>query len=299
MAEELFVVTGASGHVGRGIARRLLEAGRRVRVVARQAGHLEPLVKKGAEPAVGSVDDPAFVRKTFQGAKAVFVMIPPNFAVQAFRAWQNQVADIAAEATKVSGATHALILSSIGGHLAQGAGPVNGLHDLEERFNALALNVLHLRPGPFMENHLPSVGMIKQMGVMGSALKGDQPMAMIATRDIGEVGAKRLLALDFTGHSVLELMGPRDVAMNEVARAFGEAIGKPDLKYQQFPYEEAEQAFIGMGVPREMAGLYTEMTRGFNEGLVKPTQQRSPQTTTPTTIEQFAREVFAPAFRAS
>jgi uncharacterized protein YbjT (DUF2867 family) len=123
-------------------------------------------------------------------------------------------------------------------------------------------------------------------------------MPIIATKDIGAVAAKRLLALDFSGHSALELMGPRDVTMTEVTAALGAAIGKPDLKYVAFPYADAVKGMVQAGIPEELAGMYAELSRAFNEGM-KPTQPRSAQTTTPTTIEEFARTVFAPAFAAS
>jgi hypothetical protein len=41
------------------------------------------------------------------------------------------------------------------------------------------------------------------------------------------------------------------------------------------------------------------MSKGFNEGHLKATQPRSAATTTPTSIEKWAAEGFAPAFRAA
>jgi hypothetical protein len=86
--------------------------------------------------------------------------------------------------------------------------------------------------------------------------------------------------------------------MTEVANAIGEAIGRPDLGYVQFPYADALRGMVQAGLPEEMAALYVEMAKGFNQGQVGTTQQRSPATTTPTPIERWASEVFAPAFRA-
>ncbi len=298
MADTLHVILGATGHVGGVIASRLLDQKRTVRVVGRDARRLDALAARGAEAVLGSVDDPAFAARALAGAGAAFLLIPPNFATPAFRAWQSKVVDALGRAVESARPSHVMTLSSIGGHLASGNGPIAGLHELEERLAAVkGVNVLNLRPGYFMENHLVGVGMVKQMGILGSAIRADLPMQTIATRDIGEVGARRLLALDFTGKEALELMGPRDVTMAEAARAIGKAIGKPDLPYVQFPYDEARKGMVGMGLPPEMADLYVEMSRGFNEGTVKATQPRSKDRTTPTTIEQFAEEVFAPAYR--
>lgn len=300
MANPLYVVLGATGHVGGGIAARLLDQKRRVRVVGRGAERLASLAARGAEVVAGSIEDPAFAARALAGAGAAFLLIPPHMTAPSFRAYQSRVVDALARAVEAARPGHVVTLSSIGGHLAAGNGPIAGLHELEQRLSAVkGVAVLHLRPGFFMENHLGSVGMVKQMGILGSALRADLPMQMIATRDIAEVGARRLAALDFQGQGALELMGPRDVTMAEVARAVGRAIGKPDLPYVQFPYDEARKGMVGAGLRPDMADLYVEMSRGFNDGTVRPTQPRSPATTTPTTVERFAEETFAPAFRAA
>jgi uncharacterized protein YbjT (DUF2867 family) len=294
MPEPLFTITGATGHIGSGIAKALLAAEKRVRVVGRDAAKLRAEFP-AAEPCAGSVDDPAFVAKAFLGANAIFAMIPPNLAAPDFRGYCRKITDAYVSAITKSGATHVVALSSVGGHLAKGAGPVNALHEMEERFSSLRQHVLFLRPAYFMENHLSAVGMIKGMGINGSPLKPDVPVPMIATADIAAVAAKRLSAMDFTGKSVLELLGPKDYTMAEVTRVLGAAIGKKDLPYVQFPYDDAKTAMIGMGISPDVAGLFIEMQRGFNEGAIVPTQQRGPQTTTRTTIERFA-ETFAGAF---
>lgn len=299
MAEPLYVVTGATGHVGSVVARLLLEQRKRVRAIARNRDRLRPLVDAGAESAPGSLEDAAFVRKTFEGATAAFAMIPPNFQVKGFRAYQNRIAEALASAAESAGLTHVVTMSSVGADLSEGTGPIIGLRDMEERFNRVRnVSVLHLRPTYFMENHLTAIPMIKSMGVMGGALKADLGFPMIASRDIGMVAARRLAALDFSGKQVLELLGPRDVSMSEVARVFGATIGKPDLRYVEVSYADAQRGLVQAGVPEEIAALYMEMARGFNEGRIRPTQPRSPQTNTPTTLEEFA-STFAQAFRAS
>lgn len=298
MADTLHVVFGATGHTGTVLAHRLLDRNRRVRVVGRSADRLRPFTSRGAEAAVGSMEDAGFLEKALAGARAAYLLLPPNLETRTFRAYQERLAAGLARAVESARVGHVVTLSSIGAHLSRGNGPIAGLHELEQRLGSVTgLAALHLRAGFFMENHLMSAGMVKQ-GFMGGAIRADVPMAMIATADIGEVAAGRLGALDFTKQGSLELMGPRDVTMAQAAAAIGKAIGKPDLQYVALPYDEARKGLVGMGLTEELAGLYVEMARGFNEGIVKATQPRSPATTTPTSIETFAEKVFAPAFRA-
>jgi len=161
------------------------------------------------------------------------------------------------------------------------------------------LKVLHLRPAYFLENHLSAIGMIKMMGIYAGAVKPDLKIPMIATRDIGAYAAERLLKLDFSGHQTQELLGERDLSMPEAAAAIGKAIAKADLQYVQFAYEQVEQALVQMGIPAKTAAYMIEMFQGFNNGTVVGLEVRSAANSTPTTIEAFAKEVFAPAYQGA
>lgn len=292
----LYAVTGAAGNTGRGIAEILLSNGKKVRVIGRSAERLKGLVGKGAEAFVGSLDDPGSVARAFEGAGAAYVMVPPNLAAPDLRAYQVRVGEAQTAAIRAAGVRYVVNLSSVGGHLASEAGPINGLHDVEERLNQLdEVSVLNLRPTFFLENLFFQIHLIKNMGIAGSPLRADLPMAMIATRDIAAVAAEHLLHLDFSGKSARELLGQREVTMTEAARILGGEIGKKDLAYLQFPYEDAEKAMAGAGMSPDMARGMIEMYRGFNEGKIRPREPRTPKNTTPTSIEEFAK-VFASAY---
>jgi uncharacterized protein YbjT (DUF2867 family) len=294
-----YVVFGATGHVGERVAIRLLEAGKKVRAVARSADKLKKLSRFGASVMPGSVDDPPFLRLALRDAKAAFVLVPPYLGA-GIRAWQDRVANALGDALEAEKVPYAVTLSSIGADEASGNGPIAGLHTLETRLDRIPNHSpLHLRPGYFLENNLGTIGLIKGMGLNGGAMEPERKMAHVATKDIGEVAARRLLALDWKGRLVQELHGERDLSMAEATAALGKAIGKPELRYVQFPYADALKGLVQMGLPEELAALYVEMSKGFNEGVVMPTQPRSAATTTPTSIEKWAAEVFAPAYQAS
>jgi uncharacterized protein YbjT (DUF2867 family) len=289
-------VTGATGHVGAELVRRLREKNVQVRAIARRADALKGL-GEGVETAAGSLDDVAFLEKAFSGADAVFAMVPPSYGEADFRAYQRRVGDVIAGAVAAARVSRVVTLSSLGADKDGGNGPIAGLRDLEKRLEAVpGLHVVHLRPTYFMENELSAIGLIQSSGILGSPLKADAPIPMIASRDIAAVAAEYLAAPTFTGHAVRELLGPRDVAPRETAKILGAAIGRPDLPYVQFGYEDTRKALLGFGFSPDVARLFVEMYEGFNEGRIVPTQGRGAATTTPTTLDTFAREVFAPAY---
>lgn len=297
MADQPYVIAGASGRVGGVIARALLERGEKVRAIGRNYDRLRALEGRGAELSLGDLEDGLFVKESFAGARAAFVMLPTNFDIQrGLRAWQERLIEHQARAIEVNQLPYVLQLSTVGAQLESGAGMLEALRAFEARLERTKANVLCLRAAYFLDNLLARIPMIRELGFFADALRPELRIPMIATRDIGEVAARRLRALDWEGLLVEELLGERDLSMAEVARALGQAIGRPDLHYQQVSYEAAQQAMVEAGVPEEFAAGYLETIRAFNDGRLRPTQPRSPRTTTPTSVEQFAREIFAPAF---
>jgi uncharacterized protein YbjT (DUF2867 family) len=270
-----------------------------VRVIGRSAARLQQFVDRGAEAAVGDLKDSGFLTRAFTGATAVFAMIPPDYTATDFRAYQNEIGASLATAITNSGVRYVVSLSSQGAELSDGTGPIVGLHDQEERLSRLAgVNVLHLRPGYFMENLLMNIPLINQLGITGSAMNGDRKFAMIATRDIAAHVAERLVKRDYTGMHVHDLLGQRDLSLSEATDVIGRRIGYPDLRYVQFSYEEAAQGMTEMGFSADVCNLFIEMSKALNDGIYGVNRPRTPENTTPTSIEEFA-ETFADAYWAS
>jgi uncharacterized protein YbjT (DUF2867 family) len=294
----MYTVLGATGNIGSVITRILLEKGEPTRVVGRNAEKLREYVQKGAEAFIGNVADEAAMTEALTGVRAAFLMVPPDMTSPDYKAEQEQESDAIAAAVRKSGLEYAVNLSSFGAQATSGTGPISGLHFAEKKLDSIEkLNVLHLRPAFFFENHLSAINMIQMMGMMGGALKPDMAFPQIATRDIGAVATERLLKLDFNGKQTYELLGERDLSMNEVAVAIGRGIGKPDLRYLQFPYEQVEQFLLQMGTPPKTASYFIEMFQGMNNGIVVASERRSKENTTLTSIETFVKEVFVPAYQ--
>jgi uncharacterized protein YbjT (DUF2867 family) len=293
----VIVITGATGHTGKVVAEALLAKGENIRVIGRDAGRLQPFVQKGAEAFVGTPENASSIEKAFEGATAAFLMIPPTIEKPSFRVFQDQVSDAYTAVITKARVPYVVTLSSIGADQAAKVGPVVGLHNLEQKMNAIAgLNALHLRPVGFMENLFMSMEPLKSMGMLPGPVPGDVLAPMIATKDIGSYAAERLLARDFSGSSVQELHGQRDVSMKEVASIVGSAIGKPKLGYMQVPFMMLEPAMVQSGMSKDIVGLLIEMWKALNSGVMKPLEPRNAKNTTPTSIETFVAEVFAPAY---
>lgn len=285
----MYVIVGATGNTGKVIAEALLKDSEKVRVIGRDAARLKPLTDRGAEAFISSLEDADAMTRAFTGATAVYTMVPPHYAATDLRAYQQQIGEALATALERARAPFVVNLSSLGAQQAQGVGPIAGLHDVEQRFNRLPESqVLHLRPGYFMENLLWNRDLIATQGINGTPLRGDLAIPMIATRDIAAAATERLRRRDFSGKNVQELLGQRDLTMTEATAIIGKTIGKSALPYVQFPYDAAEQAMLEMGMSADVVRNFIEMYRAFNEGLVTPMEIRSQANTTTTSFEAFA-----------
>lgn len=295
----MYVVAGATGNTGKPIAEALLKAGKKVRIISRDADKAASLVAQGAELVVGSSTDRATLTKALAGAEAAYLMIPPNGGAADFAAYQAEATENIAQAIAETGVKHVVTLSSLGAHLPEGAGVVQGLQKMEARLNEITgVNILHLRPSYFLENTLGQAGAIKMMGMMGSPLDGERKMPMIATADIAAYAAKRLTNLDFQGKGVQHLLGAQDVSYNEVAAIYGVKIGKPDVKYMQIPSEPFNGIMVKeWGVSQSYADGLTQFMDTVNAGKLDNYAVRDAESTTPTSVHDFAN-VFAHVYNS-
>jgi uncharacterized protein YbjT (DUF2867 family) len=285
----MYVVTGATGHTGKIIAHNLLDAGKPVRVVVRNAEKAAEFAAKGAEVAVGDLTDAAFLTTAFAGATAAYLLIPPKFDLTTdWSTYQKNVGDALIAGLRANGVKKAVLLSSHGAHLLQGAGPVSGIGRFEQDLRSVeGLSVRSLRAGYFMENLFASVGMIQHAGIYGASLKGDVPVPIVHTRDIAEAATRRLLALDFAGHTHEFVSGAADLTFREVTSTIGRAIGKPELPYVEFSPADAKAGMLQAGLPETIADGYLELFDALNNGTFTNDYTRTPASTTPTTFQHF------------
>jgi uncharacterized protein YbjT (DUF2867 family) len=294
----MYVVLGASGNTGHIVAKTLLARGQQVRVVGRSTTHLQPLAAQGAEIFIADVTDAPALSQAFQQASSAYVMIPPNHASNDALAYERQAAEAIATAVRSSRIKNIVSLSSIGADKSTGTGPVVGLHHLEQKLNQIdSANVLHLRPGYFMENTLGQAAAIRMMGSSVGPLRPDLKLPMIATRDIGAAAADALLQLTFRGKQTQELLGQRDLDYNEVASIIGKAIGKPKLGYVHAPDDQIRPALAQLGMSDNFVNLLLEMTAALNSGYMRALEPRAARNTTPTSFETFVAESFVPAYQ--
>jgi uncharacterized protein YbjT (DUF2867 family) len=294
MEVNMYVVLGASGNTGHVVAQNLLARQQKVRVVGRNAAHLQTHAAQGAEIFVADVADPSALTKAFHKADSAYVMIPPNPTGTDPLGYAARVSDAITTALKNTGVKNVVALRA---DKPNGTGPVAGLYHFEQKLNQLDSNVLAFRAGYFMENTLPQVGAIRMAGSVIGPIRPDLKLPLIATQDIGAAVTDALLRFAFRGKHTQELLGQRDLDYTEIATVIGKAIGKPNLAYVHPPDNQVRAGLIQSGMSDKFAELILEMAAALNSGHMKALERRTSRNTTPTPYETFVNESFVPAYK--
>lgn len=262
----MFVVLGATGNTGSVVVETLLSKKQPVTIVVRSAEKGASWKAKGAEVVVASLDDVSALLKAFEGAKGVYLLVPPNYSAEAWLADQRARMDRAAEAVQKSGVEHVVFLSSVGGHITGETGPIRAASYGEHALGCTAKCLTILRPCYFMDNWAPVIGAAKAQGVLPTFIAPQAKIPMISTKDIGRIGAEQLMT-GGRGKQIVEMAGPEEYSPEQVASALGQILGKT-VTTQHAPLSAVVPTFTSFGFSDEAAKLFEEMYTSFSKRVI-------------------------------
>ncbi|WP_126972994.1 NmrA family NAD(P)-binding protein [Gynurincola endophyticus] len=287
------VVTGSLGNIGKELTNQLVKAGNKVIVVTSSSNRKAAIEATGAIPAIGSVNDAVFLTETFKDADAVFAMTPPNLGGS--NVVENTVAagKAFAKAFTDAGIQRVVLLSSIGADLPNGNGPIESLYHIENIYNEVKnVDFTFLRAGYFYTNYYNDIPVIKGAGIVGSNLPASTRIPLVHPRDIASAAAA-FLQKTSAGEKIHYIVSDFRSA-EEVAKALGTAVGKPELPWVEFTDEQALEGMTNAGVPAEIAGLYTDMGAGLRKGNIQADFiKNNAPVEGKTKLEEFAKEFAA------
>jgi uncharacterized protein YbjT (DUF2867 family) len=287
-------VTTPTGNIGSKLTGLLLDRGAELTVIARHPEKVDQLAARGARVIAGEHSDPAIVRQAVEGADCLFWVVPADYQTKDPRGHEHEFVEAASSAVVANPKLNFVLLSSIGAHRSEGTGPILGLHDHEERLRNEAKNLTCLRPNYFMENVLVSLPTIVSQSSIYSVVPGTVTAPQVATRDIAQVAADALLTPK-SGQRIIDIIGPQDISMNDVADILTRVLGKP-VQHVVIPDEHYIAGMSEAGISVELAKTLVEMEHSFTDGLTHELRGDS-KVVAKTTFEQFVREVVLPSYR--
>ncbi|MGO1721475.1 MAG: NmrA family NAD(P)-binding protein [Sphingobacterium sp.] len=286
-------VIGSLGNIGSHLTKKLVASGHEVTGVDYKKERIELIKKLGAIPAVGSLDDLDFLKQSFGGADAVFIMYPP---VNYFDPGLDLLASYRKRAEKYSTAIldadvkRVVNLSSMGAHLEKGNGPIKGAFYLEEILNKLPaeIYVSHLRPNLLYTNLFGYINAIKSDGKIYAAF-GTKSMPWTSPIDVAEAGVEEITGLQ--SGKTIRYVASEELTGDEVAKIIGKAIQMPELKWEMISNQQQIDKFSAAGMDAEVAESVGEMYAALGSGLmIEDYIKNKPQKIGRVKLKEFAKE---------
>src|SRR6266850_2315095 len=179
------LVTNPTGKIGRRIVPELLAPEFSVRVIVRDPARLPEGIRQQVEVVRGSADDAATLREALDGVEALFWCVPTESLQEAnVEQHYERFACAGWQAIREARTPRVVTVSAGGKDLARNAGPISGLHAMEEILNESGAAIRHLRCGLFMENFLSQARCIREQGLISYPMPGHIPIPMTAVADI-------------------------------------------------------------------------------------------------------------------
>lgn len=254
----MYVVMGATGHVGAAVADALLAGGEDVTILTRRPERAGRWRDKGASVAAADVEEVASLRAAFRLGRRAFLLNPPaDIAGDTDATERRTIANILA-ALEDSGLEKVVAASTYGARPGQGIGDLTTLWEFEEGLRRQPIPAAINRGAYYMSNWTSMLETVAQTGALPSMFPADMPLPMVAPADLGEAAAARLLTPpDDVGVRYVE--GPQRYTPQDVARAMSRTLGR-GVVLEVVPRDRWEAVYKGLGFSDEAARAYAKMT---------------------------------------
>ncbi|MFE6847087.1 NAD(P)H-binding protein [Streptomyces sp. NPDC057686] len=294
----MIVITAPTGNIGRPLLSRLLESGpatgEELRVIVRDPARLPDAARGRVEVVTGSHADAEVVDRAFEGADAVFWLVPPDASLTPQEAFGGFTRP-AVKALAAHGVGHVVGVSALGRGtpLADRAGLVTASLAMDDLIADSGVAYRALANPSFFENLLEESDSIRDKGVFTDVVDGDRKAPLVACADIAAVAAGLLLDRSWTGTDSVPVLGPQDLSPNDLARIMAEQLGRP-VRYERQPLDELYTTLVGHGLNEAFVQGIVDMKRAKDQGLDAGVA-RTPGTASPTGFEQWCARALKPA----
>jgi uncharacterized protein YbjT (DUF2867 family) len=294
----MIVITAPTGNIGRHLLSELLEsapsAGEELRVIVRDPARLPDAARERVEVVTGSHGDAAVLDRAFEGADAVFWLVPPDASLAPHDVYSGFTRP-AAKALAVHGVGHVVGVSALGRGtpVADRAGLVTASLAMDDLIAGTGVAYRALANPSFFENLLEEADSIRDRGVFTDVVDADRKAPFVAVADIAAVAAGLLLDRSWTGTGSVPVLGPQDLSPNDLARIMTAQLGRP-VRYERQPLDELRTTLVGYGLNEAFVQGIADMKRAKDQGLDAGVA-RTPDTASPTGFEQWCAQTLRPA----
>ena len=259
----MYVILGATGHVGSAAADDLIRAGKPVTVVTRDEEKAASWQSRGAEAAVLDVTDVDALRSAFKRGRRAFLLNPPASPSTDTDVEEHRTFTSIVQALNGSGLEKVVVESTYGAQPGDRIGDLSVLFDFEQALARQPIPVTVLRAAYYMSNWDASLDAAKQ-GVLPTMYPADLMIPMVAPSDLGAAAA-RLLQEEVEQTGIHYVEGPARYSSNDVAAAFAKALDR-HVAVAVTPRDQWQAAYRKLGFSDAAAFAFVRMTAASVDG---------------------------------
>lgn len=254
----MYIILGATGHVGSAVAQSLLDKGESVTVITHDASKRDEWRQKGASVTIVDIHDTDQLRTIFQRGRRLFALNQPApITTDTAQEERKSVQSILA-AIPNSGLEKIVVESTYGAQPGDQVGDLGVLYELEQGIQKTGIPTAIIRAAYYMSNWDMALATAQQSGQVHTLYPPDFKLPMAAPQDLGAVGA-RLLQEPIEQRGIHFVEGPKRYSSADVAATFGAALGK-EVKVVETPREAWASSLQQTGFSKPAAESLAAMT---------------------------------------
>ncbi|NML65728.1 NAD(P)H-binding protein [Hymenobacter sp. RP-2-7] len=284
----MLVVTGASGHLGRGVLEELLRRAPANQLIAsaRDPQKLSDLAARGVQVRQGDFADPASLAAAFAGAEQVLVVSPDKLGEEG-----RQLSENALRAAQAAGARRVLYTSHMGTHPDS---PFSDHYAIEQFMAGLGVPYTSLRNGYYAESALSHLGRGLETGEI--VAPEDGPVSWTTRADLAAADAAVLAGAGHFDGPTPPLVASESVTLAEVAAMASELLGR-EVRRVVVTDEQWRRDKLAQGMPGQFVELLLKSYRDMRAGVFAATDPTLGQLLgrRPQTMRDFLAERLQPA----
>ena len=265
----MYLVTGATGGLGRRIVRLLRERELSVRSFVRLMSNYAELEHRGSEVFIGDLSRERDIQKAVQGG-VQYVISAHGGEAEAINYRAN--IDLIDHA-KAAGVDHFVFISVLGVDRGYEDAPVfKAKREVERYLQTSGLNYTILRPAGFASNLLPLAEQFRQTGVY--LLVGDPQSrtSIISTDDLAKIAIESA-SIEAAWNQILPVGGAEILQRQEIPRIFGQIFNRePIIINPPLLAFDATRSLVGLLNPKNQESLGTLRTLLANEFFCTPAE---------------------------
>lgn len=291
-----FAITSPTGKIGGKLVRELLnKGGHELVLLCRDSKKVADAVSRGARVVEGRLEDADYFARATDKVDALFLVLPIDSRAKTAFDDCKRITDSATAAIRKNKINRVVFVSSIGAHLDKGTGPIRVLREAEQKLREAAPNLTVLRPTFYMDQLMGWMDSIAKDGAFYQPVSATRMIPMVAASDVARFALDVLTDASWTGHRTLPLHGPQEYSYTQVADTLSRTLGSK-VRYVEEPPAKVGERLRGRGWSDPAVTRNLEMLETLDKGGLTDEFPRSKWNVRRTTLEEFAKNEFRPAF---